>query len=90
MAKSTGIVLTATGISFANEWIQDPDHPNFRVIAAGGLLTFFMAGLEKVNQQAAVGLSVIALITVCVTPFKGKSPVAQLASLTVSQPQKGH
>jgi len=90
MAKSTGIVLTATGISFANEFVQsDGTNINIRVLFAGGLLALVFDGIEKVNEQAAVGLSVIALITVLVTPFSGKSPIQTLADMAVSQPQKG-
>lgn len=73
MAKSTGIVLTATGISFTNEWL-DTGAPNFRVAIAGLGVALVFSGIEKVNERAAVGLSVIMLITVLLTPFNGHSP----------------
>lgn len=84
MAQSTGIVLAATGISFANEWL-DSGTPNFRVIAAGLLLALLFDGIEKISPEGAVGLATIALITVVVTPFGGKSPAQTLAGLAISQ-----
>lgn len=80
MARSTGIVLTATGISFANEWINT-NTPNWRIVAAGAGVALLFDGIEKINEEAAVGLSVIMLITVLVTPFAGKSPADTVNSL---------
>jgi hypothetical protein len=73
MAKSTGVVLTATAISFTNEWL-DTGTPNFRIGIAGLGVALIFSGIEKLNEPAAVGLSVIMLITVLLTPFNGKSP----------------
>jgi len=42
MAKSTGIVLAAGGISFANEWWQTKT-PNFRIPAATLGAALFLA-----------------------------------------------
>jgi len=67
MAASTGIVLGATGIVVANEWIQT-DKLNWKAGAAGLVLTLFMAGAEKISQPLAVGLSSIMLVTVLITP----------------------
>lgn len=80
VAKSTGIVLTATGISFANEWAQT-DTPNFRVVMAGGAFSLLCAGIEEINKPVAVGLGTLMLITVLVTPFSGNSPMQELADL---------
>lgn len=73
MAKSTGIILTASGIAFANDWYQTGD-PNFRIVMGGLGAALFMTGLEKLSQPAAVGISVITLITVLATPIDGHSP----------------
>lgn len=74
MAKSTGIVLAAGGISFANEWYND-NTPNFRIVAATLGVALLMDGIEKINEGAAVGLSAIMLITVMLTPIHSKTPV---------------
>lgn len=80
MAASTGIVLTATGISMAADWI-DTSKPNFRIGIAGLGVSLLFGGIEQLNKTAAVGLSYIMLITVLVTPIHGKSPVQVLTSL---------
>jgi hypothetical protein len=76
MAKSTGIVLTAVGIGMGNEFIQGHG-VNFRMGIAGLGAALFLSGVEKLNQTAAVGISVLLLITVFVTPFKGRRGPAQ-------------
>lgn len=82
MAASTGLILTAGAITFANEWAQGGS-PNWRVAVAtlGSAVVF--AGLEKLDQQAAVGLAGIVVLTVLlggVNP-KYKSPAAEVLSL---------
>jgi len=81
MAKSTGIVLTATAISFTNDWVTT-NKPNFRIGMAGLAVALIFDGIEKLNEKAAVGLSVMMLITVLLTPMHGKSPAETLLSLT--------
>lgn len=85
MGASTGIVLTATGISFTNEWIQTGT-PNFRVGVAGLAAALILDGLEKVSPEGATGLALIVLATVLLTPFKGKSPAQTLAGLAIAKP----
>lgn len=86
VAQSTGIVLAATGISFANEWINT-GVPNFRVPIAGIAFALIDAGIEELSPKAAIGLATIMLITVLVTPFgASKSPAATLAGLAVARP----
>lgn len=81
MGASTGIVLTATAISAGNDWYQTHQVP-WSIGVAGLLLSGFMFGVEKVSEPLAVGLSSIFLVTVLVTPIKGKnSPVGELAGL---------
>lgn len=80
MAESTGIILTAGGITFANEWLQTRT-PNWRIPVATGVAALFFNGVEKVYPKAAVGLSVITLISVFVTPIHGKSPMETLVDV---------
>lgn len=80
MARSTGIVLAATGISFANEWINTGT-PNYRIGIAGLGFAVLDAGIELISPDAAVGLGWIMLATVILTPFAGKSPIETLGSL---------
>lgn len=80
MAKSTGIILTATAIGMGNEFIQGQGL-NFRMGIAGLGAALFLTGIEKINEQAAVGLSVIVMITVLLTPFKGKAPAQEVLTL---------
>jgi hypothetical protein len=82
MAASTGLVLTAGVITFANEWLQ-LGKPNWRIAVGtlGSLVVF--AGIEKLDERAAVGLAAIVIITVLiggVTPGV-KSPAAEVLSL---------
>lgn len=81
MAASVGITLTATAISFGNDWVQT-NTPNFRILMAGGFLTLFFAGIEKLDQRAGVGLASLMLITVLLTPMHGKSPSETVLDLT--------
>ena len=80
MAKSTGIVLTATAIGMGNEFIQGFGI-NFRMGIAGLGAALFLAGVESVNETAGVGLSVLALITALLTPFKGRAPMEEVLAL---------
>lgn len=80
MARSTTIVLGATAISFANEWTTT-GVPNLRVPLAGLGVALIFAGVEKLNYKAGVGLSVLMMITVLVTPFNGRSPVQTLGDI---------
>lgn len=81
MAKSTGIVLTSTGIVLANEWYQT-NKVNFRVAIAGLGVALVFSGIEKINEKAGVGLSVIMLITVLMTPINGKTPAQTVLDFT--------
>jgi len=81
MAKSTGIVLTATAISFTNDWIVT-NQPNFRIGMAGLAVALIFDGIEKLNEPAAVGLSVLMMIAVLLTPMHGKAPAQTLLGLT--------
>lgn len=80
MAKATGIVLTGVGIGVGNEFMQGYGL-NFRMGMAGLGAALFIGGIEKVNEQAGVGLAAIVFITMMLTPFKGKSPAQELEAL---------
>lgn len=87
MAAGPNIVLTATAISFANEWYQEPTNPNFRVLIAGVFFALFDGAVASISPTAANGLGAIMMITTLLTPFNGKSPVQTLASLSIAQPK---
>jgi hypothetical protein len=80
MAKSTGIMLTATAIGMGNEFVQGYGI-NFRMGIAGLGAALFLTGVESINETAGVGLSVLAFITVMLTPFKGKAPAQEVVAL---------
>jgi hypothetical protein len=80
MAQSTGIILTAGTVSFGNEWLQT-ETPNFRIPVATLVAAVFLDGVEKLYPKAAVGISVIALITVIITPLHGKSPMQTIVDV---------
>lgn len=94
MAKSTGIMLTATAIGMGNEFVQGFGI-NFRMGIAGLGAALFLTGVESLNETAGVGLSVLALITVLITPFKGRAPAQEVVALlgnkgaTVTKAQQG-
>lgn len=84
MAASTGIILTAGVIVVGNEFLQGASIGGlFRpaVATLGSALVF--AGLEKLDQQAAVGLAAIVMITVLIGGVnpKYKSPAQEVLSL---------
>ena len=66
MAQSTGIIVAAGGITFANEWIHNKVNWKVPIATAGAALIF--AGMEKIPgaQPFAVGIATIALISVLV------------------------
>lgn len=80
MAKSTGIVLGAGTISFTNDWYQSKK-PNFRIPIATVAVAVIFAGIEKINEKAGVGLGIIMLVTVLLTPMHGKAPLQSLADI---------
>jgi hypothetical protein len=89
MAKSTGIVLTGVAIGMGNEFIQGYG-VNFRMGIAGLGAALFLSGVERLNEQAGVGLATIMFITIMLTPFKGKAPAQTVEKLlsTKQAPQK--
>lgn len=90
MAESTGLILTAGVIAFGNDWVQT-GKPKFRMAVATLGAAVVFSGLEKLDEQAAVGLAVIVLITVIlggVTPGV-KPPAQEILTLIASGKGKG-
>jgi hypothetical protein len=85
MAKSTGIILTAGVITIGNEFVQKPGNIGtfFRPAAAFLLTAAVFSGLEKLDEDAAVGLAVIVMITVLLGGVNSsyKSPAQEVLSL---------
>lgn len=81
MARSTGIVLMAGGITAANELLFAPlsghgspwKNFNWRIIPATGGLALALAGLERIAPGFAVGLAALGLVAVLAVPF-GNAP----------------
>lgn len=85
MAASTGIILTASAISFGNNWYVN-NEANYRIVAAGLIGALMLDGIERVSPEAAVGLATIGLITLLLTPIKNnKTGKSQSPFDTVNQ-----
>lgn len=74
MARSTGPILAAGGITLANRTIFHQQPVDWRVISATGLSAGMLALLEKGVPELAVGLSWIALLTVLLTRVDPRVP----------------
>jgi hypothetical protein len=83
MAQSTGIILVAGAISFGNEWLLEHKAPDLKIPLATGIAALMLAGAEHINQEIAVGIAWIALITVILAPVGStNSPVTNLLKAT--------
>lgn len=71
-STAAGIILIAGGITFANEWYQEHSI-NWRVPIATVLAAAVFDGLAKLDDKAAVGVSIIVLIGAFVNKINGKS-----------------
>lgn len=69
---AAGIILVAGGITFTNEWYQGHTI-NWRVPIATVLAAAVFDGLARLDEHAAVGLSVVVLIGAFVNKVNGKS-----------------
>jgi hypothetical protein len=76
VAKSTGLILTATAISGTNEWLQTKQVP-WRIGLAGLAAALLFDGMEHIYEPLAVGMSVVVFVTVMFTPFNGVSPAEE-------------
>lgn len=77
MSKAMGIVLTGTAIRVGAEF-ADGDRLNLRVGVAGVLAGFFLAGMERLNERAGVGLAIIFFITTVSVPIANVEVPGQL------------
>jgi|SRR5215471_665799 len=84
---ATVIVLTAGTATFANEWYQT-HKVNWRVPIATLLAGAVIDGLNKVDDKAAIGLSIMVLIAALATKFGGKSVIDTLVELWAVNPKK--
>ena len=83
MAQSTGIILAAGAISFGNEWLLEHKAPDFKIPLATCIAALMLVGAEHINQELAVGVAWIALITVLLAPVGStNSPVTNLLNTT--------
>jgi hypothetical protein len=83
MAQSTGVILVAGAISFGNEWLLEHKAPDLKIPLATGIAALMLAGAEHINQEIAVGIAWIALITVILAPVGStNSPVTNLLKAT--------
>jgi hypothetical protein len=75
IALITGAITTANEVLFAPLAGSSASF-NWRVIPATGIFALLMDGLEKLNPQVALGISITALITSLFLPMgKAGSPV---------------
>lgn len=85
MAASTGPVVAAGAISYANAVIGNGQNPlsELRIVVATAIAAGLLALAEHAQAQLAVGVAWIALVTCLLyTPKSGQSPVANLLRLT--------
>jgi hypothetical protein len=85
VSKSTGIILTAGNITVGNDFAQGVALGKIVRPAVAFLGTaLIFSGLEKLDQDAAVGLAAIVMITVLIGGVGAapKSPFQELIALT--------
>jgi hypothetical protein len=88
-ATATGIILVAGTMTFANEW-YNTGKADFKVAVATMFAAAIFDGLQKVDSKAAIGLSVIVLITAFTTKFGGQSVASTIAHIFSQSTQKQH
>jgi hypothetical protein len=85
VSASTGIILTAGIITVGNDFAQGVALAKVIRPAVAFLGTALLfSGLEKLDQEAAVGLAAIVMITVLIggAGAAPKSPFQEIVSLT--------
>lgn len=84
MAASTGLLLTAGAVTFGNEWIHNPKHPNWKIPVATLAVAVVFAGIEQIPGAGpfAVGVAAIALVGCLLGSFTPgvPSPAQQIIS----------
>jgi hypothetical protein len=87
---ATVIIITAGGITFANEWYQTKKI-NWKIPLATILAGALFDGLSHLDDRAATTLATIVLIGALMTKFNGKSiadTIDDAFSRTTSNTQK--
>lgn len=84
-STAAGIILIAGGITFTNDWYQEHTI-NWRVPIATVLAAAIFDGLAKLDDKAAIGVSVMVLIGAFVNKANGKS-IADTLSEAFSKPK---
>lgn len=74
MARTTGVVLAIGAVTIANRVIFNDQEMDWRIAVGTGLTAITFAGLEKVNEQAALGLAYVALVAILLTRIDPKVP----------------
>lgn len=85
MAKSTGIVFAIGAMSYGNDVVFNGQSPTqgIPVIVATAIAAGLLALMEHVNQELAVGIAWIGLVTMAlVPPAHGNSLVTNLLNTT--------
>jgi hypothetical protein len=80
MSRSTGPILVAGGLSWANQTILAPEKevgedfwkPTLRIGVATGLAAGALHGIEKLSPELAVGIAYITLVTVLFVRMNNK------------------
>jgi hypothetical protein len=72
-STAASIILIAGGMTFVNEWYQNDHAINWRIPIATFLAAAVFDGLAKLDNKAAVGVSIMVLIGAFVNKVNGKS-----------------
>jgi uncharacterized protein YfiM (DUF2279 family) len=84
---ATGIVLIAGTATFATEW-YNTEKVNWKVPIATLLAAAVFDGLGKLDDKAAIGLSVLVLLGALTTKWGGRSAVETVAAIFTEQTEK--
>lgn len=86
-STATGIILIAGTATFATEW-YNTGKVNWKVPIATLLAAAVFDGLAKLNDKAAIGLSVMVLLGALTTKWGGRSVVETVAAAFTEQTEK--
>lgn len=78
-STATGIILIAGTITFATEW-YNTGKVNFKVPIATLLAAAVFDGLAKLDDKAAIGLSIMVLLGAVTVKWGGRSVVETIAA----------
>lgn len=78
-STATGIILIAGTATFTTEW-YNTKKVNFKIPVATLFAAAIFDGFAKLDNKAAIGISVIVLLGALTTKWGGKSAVETLAA----------